>query len=132
MAECAMTVHLAKSPHAAVLVSWCGHEERRTRKPGPPVSRVDGGEIVRAGEYDCAECMRRIEAEARRLHAIIGSGYPSERAATVGLGCGDNSCVIGRRGGMGTNGGCHCDDRAVRRAARAWRAYALALEARVQ
>jgi hypothetical protein len=27
--------------------------------------------------------------------------------------CGDNSCSIWRRGGMGTNGGCRCFDRGV-------------------
>lgn len=28
-----------------------------------------------------------------------------------GIGCGDNSCIWGARGGMGTNGGCRCYDR---------------------
>lgn len=29
-------------------------------------------------------------------------------------GCGDNSCVVARPGGMATNGGCRCDDRTLR------------------
>ncbi len=28
-----------------------------------------------------------------------------------GIGCGDNSCVWGSRGGMATNGGCRCYDK---------------------
>lgn len=31
-------------------------------------------------------------------------------AERYGIGCGDNSCVWGSRGGMGTNGGCRCFD----------------------
>jgi len=35
-----------------------------------------------------------------------------EDLAAVGLElCGDNSCVFGAPGGMGTNGGCRCDER---------------------
>lgn len=30
------------------------------------------------------------------------------------LGCGDNSCILGRPGGMATNGGCRCLPRGVR------------------
>jgi hypothetical protein len=30
-------------------------------------------------------------------------------------GCGDNSCVLIQPQGMGTNGGCRCDERALRR-----------------
>lgn len=29
-------------------------------------------------------------------------------AKTYRIGCGDSSCVWGRRGGMATNGGCRC------------------------
>lgn len=49
------------------------------------------------------------------------------------LRCGDNSCVFGRRGGMGTNGGCRTlkDNRdtrmTLRMIARKWRE----IEARV-
>lgn len=31
-------------------------------------------------------------------------------AKRYGIGCGDNSCVWGSRGGMSTNGGCRCFD----------------------
>lgn len=33
-------------------------------------------------------------------------------AKRYGIGCGDNSCVWGSRGGMATNGGCRCHDKA--------------------
>ncbi len=35
-----------------------------------------------------------------------------EHAKALGLdvGCGDNSCIWGSPGGMGTNGGCRCVD----------------------
>lgn len=32
------------------------------------------------------------------------------------VGCGDHSCVVARPNGMGTNGGCRCDEHALRRA----------------
>lgn len=32
------------------------------------------------------------------------------------VGCGDHSCVVTRSKGMGTNGGCRCDERRLRRA----------------
>lgn len=36
--------------------------------------------------------------------------------------CGDNSCdCASQRTGMRTNGGCRCDERALRRAVRYWR-----------
>jgi hypothetical protein len=37
------------------------------------------------------------------------SSYSLSRA--FGVGCGDNSCMFGPRGGMGTNGGCRCFER---------------------
>ena len=33
-------------------------------------------------------------------------------AKRYGIGCGDNSCMWGSPGGMATNGGCRCHDRA--------------------
>lgn len=32
------------------------------------------------------------------------------------VGCGDHSCVVAPPSGMGTNGGCRCDERALRMA----------------
>jgi hypothetical protein len=46
-------------------------------------------------------------------------------------GCADNSCVVARRTGMGTNGGCRCDDRTLRRAVGYWRGVAEGRTARV-
>lgn len=34
------------------------------------------------------------------------------------VGCGDHSCVVAPPNGMGTNGGCRCDERDLRRAVR--------------
>jgi hypothetical protein len=38
-----------------------------------------------------------------------------------GVGCGDNSCLVERPRGMATNGGCHCEPRALRLAVMAYR-----------
>jgi len=32
------------------------------------------------------------------------------------IGCGDSGCIIARRSGQCTNGGCRCDERALRKA----------------
>jgi hypothetical protein len=33
----------------------------------------------------------------------------------MAIGCADNSCIFGSPGGMGTNGGCRCDQSVLRR-----------------
>lgn len=43
-------------------------------------------------------------------------------------GCGDHSCVIAPPKGMGTNGGCRCDERALRLGARQLRERVRVLE----
>lgn len=44
-------------------------------------------------------------------------------AADVELeGCGDHSCVVAKPKGMGTNGGCRCDERRLRHAVQVLRA----------
>lgn len=120
--------HLAKSPAAAVLTSWCGQRENRKG-----LAHIDGGAIVRAGSWDCDACRRAIEAQARALCEILTAtplGSESVRIEAQ-LGCGNMPCDTARPRGMHTNGRCHCDEATVRRAALAWREYALSLEARL-
>ena len=121
-------IHLAKSPAAACLTTWCGQSENRKG-----MARVDGGAIVRAGSWDCDACRRAIEAQARALHEILNATPIGSESVRVDahLGCGNMPCDSARPRGMHTNGRCHCDEATVRRAARAWREYALSLEARV-
>ena len=125
-------IHLAKSPHAAVFTTWCGLAERvsRKRQPlrGPRVAR-DGNEIAPCDAFDCPVCLRGVEDMARRCAGILGA-FPVERPAFPG--CGDNSCVVRfPLGGVGTNGGCRCDESVLLLGALTLRRYALALEARL-
>ncbi len=126
--------HLARWPTAATLTTWCGFGEGRRRRgqdPGAVTCRWDGGEIRRGGAFDCEFCLVRIEAELGRLKDIVGSDsdeFRRMRAQTEGRGCMDHSCASGRTDGIGTNGGCRCDERAIRDACRRWRNYALWLE----
>jgi hypothetical protein len=43
-------------------------------------------------------------------------------------GCGDHSCVVKSATGMGTNGGCHCSERELRRALQWYKRRASFLE----
>jgi hypothetical protein len=43
-------------------------------------------------------------------------------------GCGDSSCVVKTPNGQRTNGGCRCEERALRRGVRYWRAKARFLQ----
>lgn len=67
----------------------------------------------------------RNEIDAAILCAW-GRAIESVRARTpidlIGLGCGDNSCVIERPQGMATNGGCTCGKQELRSAVVALRA----------
>lgn len=45
------------------------------------------------------------------------------------VGCGDHSCVVAPPRGMGTNGGCRCDERDLRRAVLSLRNQLTALNA---
>lgn len=125
-------IHLAKSPHAAVLTTWCGVTERVSRKPQPssaPVFARDGNEIARWGAFDCIACRRGVEAMARECAKILGA-FPVDRPIVVG--CGDNSCLVRfPGGGIGTNGGCRCEGFVLRAGAMELRRYALSLEARL-
>lgn len=48
-------------------------------------------------------------------------------------GCGDSSCITTQGiGGMHTNGGCRCDDRALRRAVMYWRDVAIRRQVTIQ
>jgi len=126
--------HLARVPHDIWLVTWCGQEQKRPRRNvagnAPVVARIDGAEIRSLGAFDCVLCRLAIQDQSRKLLAILGPLPVPEREATLTNGCGDSCCHIGRRSGQATNGGCRCDARELARGATAWRAYALALEAR--
>ena len=73
------------------------------------------------------------EAQARALHEILDATPIGSEVVRVDaqLGCGNMPCDTARPRGMHTNGRCHCDEATVRRAALAWREYALSLEARL-
>jgi hypothetical protein len=67
--------------------------------------------------------LTRHEREAlvlRTWKAALSSVRGREPVELVG--CGDNSCVIVSPKGMATNGGCRCDERALRRAVLALKA----------
>ena len=54
--------------------------------------------------------------------AALNSVKAREPVDLAGVGCGDNSCLVERPRGMATNGGCHCEPRALRHAVMAYRA----------
>lgn len=62
----------------------------------------------------------------------LNSVTARDPADLSGLGCGDNSCVIQRPSGMGTNGGCCCDERTLRRAVMILRAELDLVKARAE
>lgn len=71
--------------------------------------------------------MPRTNHEVERLQTLVKvlQHQLDERRRDPGdlpvEGCGDNSCEVAKHGGMGTNGGCRCDERTVRRAMRYWK-----------
>lgn len=71
-------IHLAKSPHAAVLVSWCGQEERRTRKPtpvmGPFFARVDRIRLRARAEAALADMQAKRDAYREALESVDPDG----------------------------------------------------------
>jgi hypothetical protein len=54
--------------------------------------------------------------------AALDSVKARQPHEVTGLGCGDGGCVIATPRGMHTNGGCHCEERALRRAVLIYRA----------
>lgn len=124
-------IHLAKSPHAAVLTTWCGVAERVSKNAmlGAELFARDGNRIARYGAFDCLGCRARVEAMARDSAKIL-SALPVERPTIKG--CSDNSCPIAfPPGGLGTNATCRCDAHTLRMGASALRRHVLQLEARI-
>lgn len=137
-----MIVHLAKSPTAARLTTWCGYADARESKAeravvanlqvahGPQVRAVvahSGDPIVVSGAWTCPGCTRVMRETVRTLGRLL-EGVPVE-APPRPMGCGDNGCPASWPGGLGTNGGCRCSLPELRQSCAAWRKYALALEA---
>lgn len=81
------------------------------------------------------DTLASLRAEARKKRPDVeglvlrawAAGENSLRMRPVPdlVGCGDHSCVVAKPNGMGTNGGCRCDGRELRRAV-------LTLKARLQ
>lgn len=141
-----MTIHLARN-HETTRATWCGRDAARQSAPVRSAlgearsvygSRVVGmvavlsgrgyEAVVLDGAFDCARCRDVITRHMHGLAEALGA-LPPDRPTPSG--CGDNSCVIRRPGGMATNGGCRCAMHEVRAGASEWRRYALALEARL-
>lgn len=127
-------MHLARNPHAAVLVTWCGFEQRMSKKDLGPVCRQDKKPILKfahEGEISCTACKCRAIEELRRIRSIfdVPSEVSTRKERTSNCGCGDNSCFASRPGGVGTNGGCRCEGRNLRMSNLVWKEYALLLEA---
>jgi len=80
----------------------------------------------------------RKNPEVERLERELAQLRQSEDARRKGpgdfpvLGCSDNSCEVRAPGGMGTNGGCRCEARELRRALRWWRRKAEFLETTIR
>lgn len=78
--------------------------------------------------------MSRRNPEVERLKAQIEVLVKAiaERRSDPGdmpvAGCGDNSCVVRTPEGVGTNGGCRCEERELRRAVMWWRRKGAFLE----
>ena len=67
--------------------------------------------------------MTRKEREQKKQNEVDRRRTELDLASVVGhandgtpIGCGDSGCIIARRGGQCTNGGCRCDERALRKA----------------
>lgn len=119
-------VHLARG----LKVTWCGMGVKHRAEKS--VCLWDGGEVRSEAPFDCEFCSQAIAKEVARLQNLCRDGVAFRVAAlwdqTNAIGCGDNSCVHGRRGGLATNGGCRCDESQLRRAAQIWSAYAKQVE----
>lgn len=131
-------IHLAKSPYAAVLTSWCGMSERRKRKAdGFTLYCADQNPIVNGGEWTCDACAFRLRAESSRILEILGARSADVlalRDAALATSCGNHGCMCAPVRGIGTNGPCTCkeDPRHIPSAMLAWRRYATALEGQPQ
>lgn len=135
-------VHMAKSPMAAVLTTWCGRAQARESgavmdivaelqkilgaRVRAVVAYAHDNPIVVAGAWTCPACTHKMREQARNLASML-DGVPVE--APPPMGCGDNGCPARWPGGVGTNGGCRCSPPELRQACARWRKYALALEA---
>ena len=69
----------------------------------------------------------RLEAEVENLRRLLADRLRDPGDLPV-RGCGDNSCVVAKPGGMGTNGGCCCEARELRHALSFWKRRAGFLE----
>ena len=65
----------------------------------------------------------RLEAQVRMLQEQIASMRVAPGDSPL-VSCCDHCCVVAARTGMGTNGGCQCDERKLRRAVMWWRRVA--------
>jgi hypothetical protein len=81
----------------------------------------------RNSDVTCPLCLSAIRDRIRSLQAAL----PAEVAPPDLQGCASSNCDVAKRGGMSTSGGCHCSERDLRGAVRAWRRYAADLEARM-
>lgn len=75
-----------------------------------------------------AELLRRENEFLRKEVARLRQD-PGEQPV---LGCGDSSCCIATPSGIHTNGGCHCERPALRRALTFWKSRAVYLQAVIQ
>ncbi len=82
---------------------------------------------TRNADVTCPLCLSAIRDRIRSLQAAL----PAEVAHPDLQGCASSNCDVTNRGGMSTAGGCHCSERDLRGAVRAWRRYAADLEARM-
>jgi hypothetical protein len=64
----------------------------------------------------------RLERENAMLRASLARLRATPPDCPI-LGCCDHGCECVEHTGMGTNGGCQCDERSLRRALRWWRGY---------
>jgi hypothetical protein len=64
--------------------------------------------------------VERFERENKRLREHIARTHADPGDLPV-TGCGDHSCVVAVCVGMGTNGGCSCNEFTLRRAMMYWR-----------
>lgn len=76
--------------------------------------------------------VERLERENAMLRASLRRAH--EQPGDIPFaGCGDSSCITTPgRGGQHTNGGCRCDERALRRAVQYWRRVADQRQALIQ
>lgn len=76
--------------------------------------------------------VEQLERENKMLRAQI-ERMRADPGDVPFFGCGDNSCItVDGPGGMGTNGGCRCDETKLRRAMMWWRRVAQFRQATIQ